>query len=132
MLTLQEMAKRGCLFLSNEKCMKIALFLFSLKLKTSFFWSAWLFFYKFQGPKLECCKLPKSSKSTRKNKAHYMLWTLCYRHYITDITLQTLYYGHYDCITLIMVILLGEINATCIPILFKFITSKFSVFLTKH
>ena len=40
--------------------------------------------------------------------------------------------GYYDCMTLIMVIILREINATCIPILFKFITSKFSVFLTKH
>ena len=40
--------------------------------------------------------------------------------------------GCYDCMTLIMVIILREINATCIPILFKFITSKFSVFLTKH
>ena len=62
--------------------------------------------------------------------------TLCYGHYMTDITLWTshltLYYGHYDCMTFIMVILLGEINATCIPILFKFITSKFAVLLTKH
>ena len=40
--------------------------------------------------------------------------------------------GYYDCMTLIIVIILREINATCIPILFKFITSKFSVFLTKH
>ena len=40
--------------------------------------------------------------------------------------------GYYDCMTLIMVIILREINATCIPILFKLITSKFSVFLTKH
>ena len=40
--------------------------------------------------------------------------------------------GCYECMTLIMVIILREINATCIPILFKFITSKFSVFLTKH
>ena len=40
--------------------------------------------------------------------------------------------GYYDYMTLIMVIILREINATCIPILFKFITSKFSVFLTKH
>ena len=56
-----------------------------------------------------------------------MLQTLHYGHHT-----MTLYYGHYDCMTLIMVILLGEINATCIPILFKFITSKFSVFLTKH
>ena len=40
--------------------------------------------------------------------------------------------GYYDCMTLIMVIILREINATCIPILFKFITSKFSVFLAKH
>ena len=40
--------------------------------------------------------------------------------------------GYYDCMTLIMVIILREINATCIPILFKFIISKFSVFLTKH
>ena len=58
--------------------------------------------------------------------------TLCYGHYITDSTSWTSHYRHYDCMTLIMVILLGEINATCIPILFKFITSKFSVFLTKH
>ena len=61
--------------------------------------------------------------------------TLCYGHYITDITLwisHYRHYGHYDCMTLIMVILLGEINATCIPILFKFITSKFSVFLIKR
>ena len=57
-----------------------------------------------------------------------------------DIILQTLHYGHHilhyimDIMTMtfIMVILLGEINATCIPILFKFITSKFSVLLTKH
>ena len=40
--------------------------------------------------------------------------------------------GYYDCMTLIMVIILREINATCISILLKFITSKFSVFLTKH
>ena len=40
--------------------------------------------------------------------------------------------GHYDCMTLIMVIILREINATCTPILFKFITSKFSVLLTKY
>ena len=26
----------------------------------------------------------------------------------------------------------GEINVTCIPILFKFITSKFAVLLAKH
>ena len=61
-----------------------------------------------------------------------MLQTLHYSHYIMDITSQTLYYGHYDCMTFIMVILLGEINATCIPILFKFMTSKFLVFLTKY
>ena len=41
-----------------------------------------------------------------------ILKTLHYRHHIIDI----LYYGHYDCMTLIMVILFGEINATCIPI----------------
>ena len=58
--------------------------------------------------------------------------TLCYGHYITDITSQILYYGHYDCMTFIMVIPLGEINVTCKPILFKFITSKFEVLLTKH
>ena len=62
--------------------------------------------------------------------------TLCYGQYITDITLWTshltLFYGPYDCMTFIMVILLGEINATCIPILFKFFTSKFAVLLTKH
>ena len=52
-----------------------------------------------------------------------------------DITLQTLHYGHHILhyimdimtMTLIMVILLGEINAACIPIWFKFITTKFAV-----
>ena len=56
-----------------------------------------------------------------------MLQTLHYGHHT-----MTLYYGHCDCMTLIMVILLGEINVTCIPILFKFITSKFLMLLTKH
>ena len=41
-----------------------------------------------------------------------MLQTLHYSHYIMDITSQTLYYGHYDCMTFIMIILLGEINVT--------------------
>ena len=53
--------------------------------------------------------------------------TLCYGHYITDITLWTSHHRHY-----IMVYGLGEINVTCKPIFFKFITSKFAVFLTKR
>ena len=61
-----------------------------------------------------------------------MLQTLHYSHYIMDITSQTLYYGHYDCMTFIMITLLGEINVTCKPILFTFITFKFVVLLTKH
>ena len=64
--------------------------------------------------------------------------TLCYGHYVKDklhhrhhiIDINLLYYGHYDCMTLIIVILFGEINATCIPILFKFITPKFLVLWT--
>ena len=107
-------------------------FVFSEIIKTSFFCQLDSLF-TFEGPKIECCKLSKSWKNTRKSKSYFMLWTLRYRHYIMDITSQTLYYGHYDCMTfIIMVILLGEINATCIPILFKFITSKFSMLLTKH
>ena len=42
--------------------------------------------------------------------------TLCYGHYITDITLWTSHYrhyGHYDCMTLIMVIILLHANQFC-------------------
>ena len=112
--------------LHNVRNKNSPLFLFSLKLKLVCLAP----FLLSRGPKLECCKLPKSWKTQGKIKS-----TLCYDNYITDITLRTSHYrhyGHYDCMTLIMVILFGEINATCIPILFKFITSKFSVLLTKH
>ena len=44
--------------------------------------------------------------------------TLCYGHYITDITLWMSHHRHY-----IMVYGLGEINVTCKPILFKLILS---------
>ena len=101
---------------------------FSLKLKTSFFCQLDSLF-TFEGPKRECCKLSKSWKNTRKSKSILN---------VMDITLQTLHYGHHI-LHYIMDNdfhngnnLLGEINATCIPILFKFITTKFAVFLTKH
>ena len=60
------------------------LFLFTRKLKTRFFLSAWLPFYFLKGPKLKCCNLPKSWKTQEKMK-------------------PTLYYGHYDRMTIIMV-----------------------------
>ena len=100
---------------------KKSFILFSLKLKISFL-LAWLLFLLFRGLNLSVVNYQNRGKHTHKKNV------LC----VTDMTLQTLHYGHYDCMTFIMVILLGEINATCIPILFKFITSKFSVLLTKH
>ena len=42
-------------------------------------------FFTFQGPKLECCKLPKPWKTQEKKSVLY----------VTDMTLQTLHYGHY-------------------------------------
>ena len=64
-----------------------------------------------------------------------MLQTLCYGHYVTDITSRHDIMDYImDIMTewLLILILLGEINSTCKPILFKFITSKFTVLLTKH
>ena len=58
--------------------------------------------------------------------------TLCYARHVTDKTLRKLLYGHYDWMTFVTVIILEEINARCKPILFTFITSKFTVLLPKH
>ena len=63
---------------------KSLFFLFSLKLKISFFVGLAPFF-TFQGPKLEFCKLPKPWKTQGKKSVLY----------VTDMTLQTLHYGHY-------------------------------------
>ena len=101
---------------------KISLVSFPLKLKISYSLS--------RGLNVSVVNYQNPGKTQEKNKTHF--WTLHYRHYITEITLGTLHYGHYDCMNLIMVILLGKINATGNTILFKFITSKFAVLLTKH
>ena len=45
--------------------------------------------------------------------------TLPYKHYIMGIKLWELYYGYYDWMAFIIVILLEEINATCKPIFFQ-------------
>ena len=144
------MTKRGCLFLCNENCMKMYFFCFLWNWKLVFLVCLAPFLLS-RGPNLSVVNYQNPGKRQEKIKpslcyGHYVtditLWTshyrkrqekikpsLCYGHYVTDITLWT---SHYDCMTLIMVILLGEINATCIPILSKFITSKFSVLLTEH
>ena len=67
-MTLQEMAKRGCLFLSNEKCMKQIHRVLNLSV------------VNYQNPR----------KALEKIKP-----TLCYGHYVTDIILQTSHYRHY-------------------------------------
>ena len=106
----------------------------SSEIKNQFFFWQLGSFFTFQGPKLECYDYQNHGKTQEKIKL-----TLYYRHYITGITRYimdiiswTLYCKHYDCMTLIVVILLGEINVTCKPVLLKFITSKFAVLFTKH
>ena len=112
----------------HNVCNKNSPLFFFFEIENHFFCQLGSFFI-LKGPKLECFKLPKSWKTQENIKptlcyGHYVK-TSHYKHHIIDINL--LYYGHYDCMTLIIVILFGEINATCIPILFKFITPKFLV-----
>ena len=84
-------------------------------------------FFVFRGPNLSAVNYQNPRKTLKKMKP-----PLCCRHYVMDITLWSLPYRHYGCMTFIIVILLGGINAICKPVLFKFITSKFMVLLTKH
>ena len=88
-------------------------------------------FSAFRGPNLSAVNDQNPGKTPEKIKP-----TLHCRHYIMDITFSTevmlekLHHGHYDWMKFIIVILLEETNATCKPILSKFITSKFTVLLT--
>ena len=104
---------------------KRVFFCFSLKIN-SFFCKLGSFFV-FRGPNLSAVNYQNPRKTLKK-----MNPTLCCRHYVMDITLWMLPYRHYGCMTFIIVILLGGINAICKPVLFKFITSKFTMLLTKH
>ena len=110
-------------------------FFVSFEIKNQFFSVSLVPFLISRGRNLSVVNYQNPGKSQEKMKP-----TLCFGHYVTDITLWTPHYEYIyyimgimtACMTFIMVILLGGINATCIPILFKFLTSKFAVLLTKH
>ena len=70
--------------------MKIGLFLFSLKLKTSFFGLLGSFFTNSRGLNLSVVNYQNPRKAQEKIKP-----TICYGHYVTDIILQTSHYRHY-------------------------------------
>ena len=72
---------------SRNVCNKNQFILFSLKIKTSCF----LQFLGAQTYYNKCCKLSKSWKNTRKNKAYFMLQTLHNEHNVMEITLWTLW-----------------------------------------
>ena len=87
-------------------------------------------FSVFRGQNLIAVNYQNLGKTLKKNKGCFMQ-TLHYKHYIMGIKLLELYYGYYDWMAFVIVILVEEINATCQPIFFKFIRSKITMLLTK-